>query len=753
MNILDLLDEEADRIQYDTMQPSASQVRGAENLYNDRQLIQQLENKVESHFVIATVGSPVDEEYEEDSGIEAIVEAINDMSSKLSTSISNINLNFSDRFEKEQESRTESITYLEKIYELHRDEFKRQERERLMDVRPDIDPSGVETSATGSVNPYAQGREANANDSGGFELPSFMDFGNKDRDKDKDRGKDKKDKRSRWSKTKDFAKSPKGKWAGAIAALAATAGGAYAFLSGDDEATTPTSDRKPVDDPWNYGESGHPLANLENAPAHMRERIELERIEKWKQRGAPEVNVAVPDSSSSPTDGMQIPVLAKLAMGASAISAVAPMLDFMPNPLDWIGSSDSKPKALPSPNNVPSSALDPKKLPAPNAKPSLLSRAGSAIKPASLLGKANVVANVGLGAINAYDIYNDDTLSTKDKTVELSGVAGSVGGGMAGAAAGAAAGTFIGGPVGTIIGGILGGAAGAMLGEAGVESLTDSIYSWFDEDEVEEKAAETAAVPTEKAEDAVKQVNEETTEELVTRINAAHATKMKEVEELESAEAQGQTQAIVDNKRVFRENGEVRSVPIDRTLSSITKKIQNRRNAYANKLSNPLKNYAKANNVPDSAVSNVLDTYSNPALSFSDATIISRDLLNDSEFNPDDVITQFQKQVVSNPTDFSTITPVSNFVAETSYPVNTQLGYEGSTRENFVEVREVTTESQYDKAAEVAKAENQNKPEVSKSKPQKPRVVKQAVQAPLSLNLIDNLGNQAGFNYVGTTYG
>ena len=123
-------------------------------------------------------------------------------------------------------------------------------------------------------------------------------------------------------------------------------------------------------------------------------------------------------------------------------------------------------------------------MPAPNAKPSLLSRAGSAIKPASLLGKANVIANVGLGAVNAYDIYNDDTLSTKEKTVELSGVAGSVGGGMAGAAAGAAIGSVV--PVvGTVIGGVVGGIAGSMLGEAGMESLSDSIYSWFDDDEVE----------------------------------------------------------------------------------------------------------------------------------------------------------------------------------------------------------------------------------------------------------------------------
>lgn len=758
MNILDLLDEEADRIEYDTMMPSSSQVRGAENLYHDRKLLQELENKVESHFVIASVNLPADhiDDEDDDSGIEDIVGAIHDMSSKLSTAISNINLNFSERFEQEQDSRTETISYLEKIYELHRDEFQRQERERLMNVNPDIDRSGIETtSPTFGVNPFQ--RDGNQDsDSSGFDLPSYMDFGGKDKDRDKDnknKNKNKNKSKSKWfSRAKDFGKhAAKNKYVQALTLAAATAGTAYAFMSGDDEAATPTANNKPVDDPWNYGETGKPLTRMELVPKNLRERVELERIEKWKQRGAPEVNVAVPDNSSKPVEGDSTgSTLAKLAVTSTMLSPVAgPMLGMLPNPMDWIGNDS--PKALPSPKTMPDLPETRGKLPAPSAKPSMLSKASSALKPTSLLGKANVIANVGLGAVNAYDIYNDDTLSTKDKTVELSGVAGSVGGGMAGAAAGAAIGSVV--PVvGTVIGGVVGGIAGSMLGEAGMETLTDSIYSWFDDDEAEKKAAETAAKPVDKVEQNLKEVSEETDEELVTRINNQHKVKMQQVEDFESAEAAGATQVINGNTRTYRENGVVKTDTIDRTLSNISKKIRSERSAYVSKLQNPLKGYAKANKIPDSVVDNVLASYGNPALTFSDATIISKDMLSDSEFNPDEVIAQFQAQGVSNPTDFSTVTPVSNFVAQTSYPVSTRMDSD-SSRENFVEVREVKTESQYDKAAEVAKNQTAPKPEVNKSKPQKPKTVVKTVQAPLSISLIDNLGNQAGFNYVGTTYG
>lgn len=77
------------------------------------------------------------------------------------------------------------------------------------------------------------------------------------------------------------------------------------------------------------------------------------------------------------------------------------------------------------------------------------------------------------GAYDAYNIYNDDTLSDREKNVEYGGTIGSMAGGMAGATAGAALGTLVFPVVGSTIGGIGGGILGSMLGDEAVSSFVD----------------------------------------------------------------------------------------------------------------------------------------------------------------------------------------------------------------------------------------------------------------------------------------
>lgn len=94
-----------------------------------------------------------------------------------------------------------------------------------------------------------------------------------------------------------------------------------------------------------------------------------------------------------------------------------------------------------------------------------------------LLGRLGGPAISALfAAKEGYDIYNDNTMSTKDKTVQYSGIAGGLGGAGLGAAALGKLGLVMGGPIGAAIGGVIGGAGGYFLGEKGVESVTNTVY-------------------------------------------------------------------------------------------------------------------------------------------------------------------------------------------------------------------------------------------------------------------------------------
>lgn len=84
------------------------------------------------------------------------------------------------------------------------------------------------------------------------------------------------------------------------------------------------------------------------------------------------------------------------------------------------------------------------------------------------LGRAGALVSLGVGAMSAYEIVNDKSMSTKQKAVGLSTTAGETAGGivggMAGAKLGAVIGTMIMPGVGTAVGALIGGAAGGIIG-------------------------------------------------------------------------------------------------------------------------------------------------------------------------------------------------------------------------------------------------------------------------------------------------
>lgn len=93
------------------------------------------------------------------------------------------------------------------------------------------------------------------------------------------------------------------------------------------------------------------------------------------------------------------------------------------------------------------------------------------------LGRLGVPLMLASTGLELYSLANDDSLSSKEKTVGYSGAAGGLAGGLAGAAAGAALGSIV--PViGTAIGGLVGGSlgyfGGGSLGEVIAEALTSA---------------------------------------------------------------------------------------------------------------------------------------------------------------------------------------------------------------------------------------------------------------------------------------
>lgn len=117
-----------------------------------------------------------------------------------------------------------------------------------------------------------------------------------------------------------------------------------------------------------------------------------------------------------------------------------------------------------------------------SAAPAIAKSVEAAVKPTSKIAAVGKGAGrvlgaplaVGLSAYEAYQVAQDDALSSEQKTTEYSKIGGKTVGALAGAKAGAVLGA-IGGPVGSVIGGLLGGIGGFFLGEKGGEIVGDLI--------------------------------------------------------------------------------------------------------------------------------------------------------------------------------------------------------------------------------------------------------------------------------------
>lgn len=117
-----------------------------------------------------------------------------------------------------------------------------------------------------------------------------------------------------------------------------------------------------------------------------------------------------------------------------------------------------------------------------SAAPAIAKSVEAAVKPTSKIAAVGKGAGrvlgaplaVGLSAYEAYQVAQDDALSSEQKTTEYSKIGGKTVGALAGAKAGAILGA-IGGPVGSVIGGLLGGIGGFFLGEKGGEIVGDLI--------------------------------------------------------------------------------------------------------------------------------------------------------------------------------------------------------------------------------------------------------------------------------------
>ena len=129
-----------------------------------------------------------------------------------------------------------------------------------------------------------------------------------------------------------------------------------------------------------------------------------------------------------------------------------------------------------------------------------------------LVGGGGALAGVmaaGSGAMDAYNVLSDDSLTGKEKTTGLSKAGGTAAGGLAGAAGGTSLGAMIGGGLGTLlfpgvgtaigagiggmVGGGLGGWGGSELGESVGEAVAPAISALSN---IFTDATQTPGIPT-----------------------------------------------------------------------------------------------------------------------------------------------------------------------------------------------------------------------------------------------------------------
>ena len=100
---------------------------------------------------------------------------------------------------------------------------------------------------------------------------------------------------------------------------------------------------------------------------------------------------------------------------------------------------------------------------------------------------------LGIGALDAYNVSKDESLTSEQKTTEYSKIGGRTTGALAGAEAGATIG-LAGGPLGAAIGAAIGGIGGYFLGEKGGEIVGNIINAFSPSSEKNTTNAKTTKV-------------------------------------------------------------------------------------------------------------------------------------------------------------------------------------------------------------------------------------------------------------------
>lgn len=579
MNILDQLDDHAENLDYEVMQPA--NVEKFSTLIADALSSQEeyIENGADTFSAPSTSLVTLDypEQNRSEIQIDDLVDAMGAMSKNMSKNLGMVVSTIDDGQDIDSKYNVSTLSTLKSINGILKDQWDQAELDRKLGVERSISDKG-----DGNGYGTGQGDGESGGDSGDSGDTTIIPLSGGGKDKDKKKNK-RKPKPTKGARLKGFA--------GLVASAVALAGVSEATgmtnvtnmfgndvddnsdnsssWFGSDETTvmqpTATPEYKSTEmetmqvaqpkfvnqvapessAPWMFLPNGEPRSINSNPVVQKKIEATLKRNYLAKNPNASVEPVGAPlnyserkakreedlvetarvfNSATGKFEGDESSIGTKEVLGGTAAMAIATgaaMKNRIPNiPMPKFSMPQTPKFSIPNFNMFGNTAMPDmtgntknflgnlKPNAVPNGLPQLPSPTATSVsaKPTALqniaqggrktfggagklLSKAAMPVNMAMNAYNAYDIYNDETLSRKEKTVELSGVGGSIGGaaagGMAGAALGGALGTVVpvlGNAVGGIVGGLGGSILGAIYGEKYVKELSESMYDYFAED-------------------------------------------------------------------------------------------------------------------------------------------------------------------------------------------------------------------------------------------------------------------------------
>lgn len=814
MDIIDQLDDEINKIEYDVMLPALPQS------LND--IIESAQHEPEVTSGISNAPVVIDADFGtggmED--IDDIVDAINMLADDMIDNLGLVGTTMANGFAKEARDAKRTNDLLKSINTILTDQWEQNQKDRMFAGRRITSDGFDERGRSGKGG---AGAMAASGADGGLDF----DFGGPDwfnRDKDKEDAR----KQNRKTNTKTPNKGGRFQWlrklgtpGKALAALGATFALSEATgfsnvtgIFGDDkeEAMQPQSTVANKEESFFYNDwfdddpdsvatsnvtnnsamnfEGDSFADASSSvitPAQTaRERIY--ELKKDKLQQLRENHYSSVESSSakinSEISNLQTAVatqnptvssddLMGLDMGTSALAATAllgaPLL--MRNPVSKIYPEMADYRtALPN-RNLPT--YNQPRLPAPVTataqglpapKPKLgIPKAGLG----RLLGPA---ATLGLGALDFHSIYTDENLTDDQKREAYGDVTGQTVSGLGGAAAGAALGTMIFPGVGTVIGGLLGGVGGSMLdsfmSEDGESSFIGDIINSFtgDSPDGEESFFDKMSIASAFGPLGMLADMTGATDTIADFFGFGDSdTKDQPKPEVTQATNMAPTPAKTDT--------------VPQTAPPVSAKTDS---PYIKTLSKAIPFYAKNHGKDASKTSDILNIYRMPNTSQGMANAMAKDILGE-DFTAEIAIEEYQNALaavnnadsvnvesnvdtvmgdintasnvdISNASSSSSIESVSPNVAMATNTPTTERVTEEVQRESYATVQpQPDVNINLDRAAD-KKQTPPEKMQVAKTAP-KTRIVKQPVPVPLSMGNISNLDGAGGINHINKSIG